>query len=260
MRLRIVHKLWHETCHYGCIHDNDLANCHDDCGQKLDYQSNKNLYRRNNCTWHLHRFLAEIEPTCKGSFRALSRPRHALAILKGQTHVWTKCLANCSTKETLDMIKDKAKTKKTLTPGPHVAQYQLCIPSLVVGHILVRGIPITQERTKGSAKLFQQRESDLLCIPVARLNGSLVCRCWTLHAMISMPQLENSSQRKADGQIKVDLIQAEPEATAKRTSSQDNISNQTGPIQTKLGTERSSLTTVSEQCLFYQPSYQQSIR
>ena len=22
---------WHERCHYGCIHDNDLANCHDNC-------------------------------------------------------------------------------------------------------------------------------------------------------------------------------------------------------------------------------------
>ena len=41
--------------------------------------------------------------------------------------------------------------------------------------------------------------------------------------MISMPQLENSSQRAAEGQIKVDVIQAEPEATAKRTSSQDNL-------------------------------------
>ena len=115
------------------------------------------------------------------------------------------------------MIKDKAKTKKTLTPGPHVAQYQLCIPSLVVGHILVRGIPIAQERNKGNAKLLQQRESDLLCMPVARLNGSFMGRCWTLHTMISMPQLKNSSQREAEGQIKVDVIQAEPEATAKRT-------------------------------------------
>ena len=59
----------------------------------------------------------------------------------------------------------------------------------------------------------------------------------TAHTMISMPPLKNSSQRAAEGQIKVDVIQAEPEATAKRTSSQDNILNQTGPIQTNLGTE-----------------------
>ena len=45
----------------------------------------------------------------------------------------------------------------------------------------------------------------------------------TTHTMISMPQLKNSSQRAAEGQIKVDVIQAEPEATAKRTSSQDNV-------------------------------------
>ena len=45
----------------------------------------------------------------------------------------------------------------------------------------------------------------------------------TAHTMISMPQLENSFQRAAEGQIKVDVIQAEPEATAKRTSSQDNV-------------------------------------
>ena len=32
MRLEIVHKQWHEMCHYGCIRDNDLDNCHDDCG------------------------------------------------------------------------------------------------------------------------------------------------------------------------------------------------------------------------------------
>ena len=38
-----------------------------------------------------------------------------------------------------------------------------------------------------------------------------------------MSQLENSSQRQAEGQIKIDVIQAEPEATAKRTSSQDNV-------------------------------------
>ena len=50
-------------------------------------------------------------------------------------------------------------------------------------------------------------------------------------------QLENSSLRAADRRIKVDVIQAEPEATAIRTSSQDNISNQTRSIQTKLGTE-----------------------
>ena len=74
-------------------------------------------------------------------------------------------------------------------------------------------------------------------MPVARINGSFMGRCWTLHTMISMPQLENSSQREAEGQIKVDVIQAEPEATAKRISSQDNILNQTGPILTKLGTE-----------------------
>ena len=43
MRLEIVHKQLHETCHYGCIRDNDLDNCHDDCGQKLDYESTKNL-------------------------------------------------------------------------------------------------------------------------------------------------------------------------------------------------------------------------
>ena len=45
----------------------------------------------------------------------------------------------------------------------------------------------------------------------------------TIHTMISMPQLENSSHRAAEGQIKVDMIQAEPEATAKRTSSQNNV-------------------------------------
>ena len=45
----------------------------------------------------------------------------------------------------------------------------------------------------------------------------------TTHTMISMPQLENSSQRAAESPIKVDVIQAEPEATAKRTSSQDNV-------------------------------------
>ena len=45
----------------------------------------------------------------------------------------------------------------------------------------------------------------------------------TTHTMISMPQLENSSQRAAEGQIEVDVIQAEPGATAKRTSSQDNV-------------------------------------
>ena len=38
-----------------------------------------------------------------------------------------------------------------------------------------------------------------------------------------MTPLENSSQTGAEGQIKVDVIQAEPEATAKRTSSQDNV-------------------------------------
>ena len=38
-----------------------------------------------------------------------------------------------------------------------------------------------------------------------------------------MPQLETSPRRAAETQIKVDVIQAEPEATAKRTSSQDNI-------------------------------------
>ena len=48
-------------------------------------------------------------------------------------------------------------------------------------------------------------------------------RMKTAHTMISMPPLENSSQRAAEGQIKVDVIQAEPEATAKRTSSQDNV-------------------------------------
>ena len=59
----------------------------------------------------------------------------------------------------------------------------------------------------------------------------------TTHTKISIPELENSFQRAAEGQITVDVIQAEPEATAKRTSSQDNILNQTGPIQIKLGTE-----------------------
>ena len=59
----------------------------------------------------------------------------------------------------------------------------------------------------------------------------------TTHMMISMPQLENSSQRAAEGQIKVDVIQAEPEATAKHTSLQNAISDQTGPIQTNLGTK-----------------------
>ena len=59
----------------------------------------------------------------------------------------------------------------------------------------------------------------------------------TTHTMISMTALQKSFQRAAEGQIKVDVIQAEPEATAKRTSSQDNILNQTGPIQAKLGTE-----------------------
>ena len=41
--------------------------------------------------------------------------------------------------------------------------------------------------------------------------------------MIAMPQLENSCQGAAQGQIKVDVSQAEPEATAQRTSSQDNV-------------------------------------
>ena len=45
----------------------------------------------------------------------------------------------------------------------------------------------------------------------------------TIHTMISMPQLKNSTQRAAEDHIKVDMIQTEPEATAKRTSSQDNV-------------------------------------
>ena len=45
----------------------------------------------------------------------------------------------------------------------------------------------------------------------------------TIHMMISMPQLENASQTAAEGHLNVDMIQAEPEATAKRTSSQDNV-------------------------------------
>ena len=44
-----------------------------------------------------------------------------------------------------------------------------------------------------------------------------------IHTMISMPQLKNSSQKTAEDHIKVDMIQAEPEATATRTSSQDNV-------------------------------------
>ena len=50
-------------------------------------------------------------------------------------------------------------------------------------------------------------------------------------------QLENSSLRAADRRLKVDVIQAEPEATARRTSSQGNISNQTRSIQAKQKTE-----------------------
>ena len=53
----------------------------------------------------------------------------------------------------------------------------------------------------------------------------------------SNAQLENSSLRAADKRLKVDVIQAEPEATARRTSSQGRISTQTKSIQTKLGTE-----------------------
>ena len=45
----------------------------------------------------------------------------------------------------------------------------------------------------------------------------------TTHTMIPMPALQKSSQRGAEGEIKVDVIQAEPEATAKRTSLQDNV-------------------------------------
>ena len=45
----------------------------------------------------------------------------------------------------------------------------------------------------------------------------------TAQTMISMPPLENSFQTAAEGQIKVDVIQAEPEATAKRTSSHGNL-------------------------------------
>ena len=59
----------------------------------------------------------------------------------------------------------------------------------------------------------------------------------TTHTKIAMPRLENPFRKAAEGQIKVDVIKAEPEATAKRTSSQDNILNQTRPIQTNLGTE-----------------------
>ena len=54
-------------------------------------------------------------------------------------------------------------------------------------------------------------------MPVTKLDGSSMGRCWTLHTMISMPQLENASQREAEGQIKVDVIEAEPETIAKRT-------------------------------------------
>jgi len=43
------------------------------------------------------------------------------------------------------------------------------------------------------------------------------------HTMISMPQLENCSQRAAESLIKVDVIQAEPEATAKHSSLHDNV-------------------------------------
>ena len=50
-------------------------------------------------------------------------------------------------------------------------------------------------------------------------------------------QLENSSQKAAEGQIKVDEIQAEPVAAAEHTSLQNTISDQTGPIQTNLGTK-----------------------
>ena len=39
----------------------------------------------------------------------------------------------------------------------------------------------------------------------------------TAHTMISMPPIENSSQRAAEGEIKDNVIQAEPEATANRT-------------------------------------------
>ena len=35
--------------------------------------------------------------------------------------------------------------------------------------------------------------------------------------MISVPRLKNLLQRDSDGQLKIDVIQAEPEATAKTT-------------------------------------------
>ena len=59
----------------------------------------------------------------------------------------------------------------------------------------------------------------------------------TTHTKITMPELENSSQRAAKGQIKVHVIQTEPAATEKHTSSQDNILYRTGPDQIELGTE-----------------------
>ncbi len=45
----------------------------------------------------------------------------------------------------------------------------------------------------------------------------------TTHTIISMPQLENPCRKAAEGQINVAVIQAEPEATAQRISSQNNI-------------------------------------
>ena len=67
----------------------------------------------------------------------------------------------------------------------------------------------------------------------------------TAHTMISMPPLENSSQRAAEGQIKVDVIQAEPVAAAEHTSLQNTIADQTGPIQINLGTKWNSVNDVS---------------
>ena len=58
-------------------------------------------------------------------------------------------------------------------------------------------------------------------------------------------QLENSSLRAADRRIKVDVIQAEPGATAPQTSSQDININQTDPIRSKLGIEWGPLIKVS---------------
>ena len=62
---------------------------------------------------------------------------------------------------------------------------------------------------------------------------------------IWMPQLKISSERAAEYNSKIYVIQAEPEATAQYTSSQEININQTGPIRSELEIEWDPLTKVS---------------